>query len=136
MYFSSLNADEVNIKDTSIYTIRLKAKEGWQFDVDDNTDVTGWFVNEAGEPVFVNNSGIAFAVNGEDFELDITVDASKIEGFSTNGSADFYVMPNGGIPLVVEGITTDSMFRLQKRLVLIRSRRFRLKELWKQQERK
>ena len=103
MYFSSLNADEVNIKDTSIYTIRLKAKEGWQFDVDDNTDVTGWFVNEAGEPVFVNNSGIAFAVNGEDFELDITVDASKIEGFSTNGSADFYVMPNGGIPLVVEG---------------------------------
>lgn len=34
MYFSSLNADEVNIKDTSIYTIRLKAKEGWQFDVD------------------------------------------------------------------------------------------------------
>lgn len=103
MYFSSLNAEEVNIKDAGTYTVRLKAKEGWQFDVADHTDVTGWFVNEAGESAFTNTSGIAMAVNGEDFELDITIDASKIEGFSTNGSADLYVMPTGGIPLVVEG---------------------------------
>ena len=103
MYFSSLNAEEVNIKDAGTYTVRLKAQEGWQFDVADHTDVTGWFVNEAGESAFTNTSGIAMAVNGEDFELDITIDASKIEGFSTNGSADLYVMPTGGIPLVVEG---------------------------------
>ncbi|MDO5422890.1 MAG: hypothetical protein Q4F41_04090 [Eubacteriales bacterium] len=102
-YFESLNAEEVNIQDTGVYTIHLKAKEGWQFDVADNTDVTHWIVNEAGEPVFTNESGVAFAVNGEDFALDITIDASKIEGFTTNGSGSLYVMPNGDIPLVVEG---------------------------------
>lgn len=102
-YFESLNADEVNIQDTGIYTIHLKAKEGWQFDVEDNTDVTGWLANAQGQPVIADKTGVAFAVNGEDFTLDITIDASKITGFTSNGSGDLYVMPNGGIPLVVEG---------------------------------
>lgn len=102
-YFESLNADEVNIQDTGVYTIALQAKAGWQFDVADNTDVTNWIVNAAGEPAFADESGIAFAVNGEDFKLNITIDASKISGFNSNGSGELYVMPNGGIPLVVEG---------------------------------
>ncbi|MCD8074788.1 MAG: hypothetical protein LUF27_07100 [Lachnospiraceae bacterium] len=102
-YFQSLNADEVNIQDTGIYTIRLQAKEGWQFDVADNTDVTAWIVDADGNPAFSNESGVAFAVNGEDFELDITIDASKISGFTTNGSGELYVHPTGGNPLVVEG---------------------------------
>lgn len=102
-YFQSLNAEEVNIQDTGIYTIKLQAKEGWQFDVADNTDVTGWIVNENGEPAFADESGVAFAVNGENFELDITIDASKITGFHTNGSGELYVKPVGGNPLVVEG---------------------------------
>lgn len=102
-YFESLNADEVNIQDTGSYTIQLKAKEGWQFDVADNTDVTKWIVNENDEPAFTNDSGVAFAVNGEDFALNITIDASQIAGFNTNGSGELYVKPNGGIPLVVEG---------------------------------
>lgn len=102
-YFEALNVEEVNIQDTGIYTIQLRAKEGWQFDVADNTDVTGWIVNEKDEPAFANESGVAFAVNGEDFALNITIDASKISGFNTNGSGELYVKPNGGIPLVVEG---------------------------------
>jgi hypothetical protein len=102
-YFECVNSDEVNISDTGTYTIHLKAKEGWQFDVADNTDVTGWIVNESGNPAFADESGIAFAVNEEDFGLAITIDAAKISGFNSNGSGSLYVKPSGGNPLVVEG---------------------------------
>lgn len=103
MYFTALNVDEVNIQDTGKYIIRLKAREGWQFDVADQTDVTGWLVNADGMPAFTNESGVAFAANGPDFELDITIDAARIAGFTGNGPGALYVMPTGGIPLVVEG---------------------------------
>ncbi len=102
-YFESLNADEVNITGAETYTVKLQAKEGWQFDVEDNSDVTDWFVDKKGDPVFSDKSGIAFAKNAEDFGLDITIDASKITGFVTNGPVDIYVSPTGGNPLVVEG---------------------------------
>ncbi|MGN1022439.1 MAG: hypothetical protein ACI4OJ_02980 [Lachnospiraceae bacterium] len=103
VYFTCLNAQDVDIRDTGTYTIVLKAKEGWQFDVADNADVTRWIVNENGAPAFTNDTGVAFAKNGDDFTLTITIDASKIEGFTTNGSGTLYVRPTGGIPLIVEG---------------------------------
>jgi hypothetical protein len=102
-YYEVLNADEVNIQDTGLYTIRLKAKTGWQFDIPDNTDVTSWIVDADNQPLFGNATGIALAVNAEDFELDVTIDASKIEGFSTNGADTIYVRPSGANPMVVEG---------------------------------
>ena len=102
-YFEVLNAQETDIRDTGSYTIHLKAKEGWQFDIADNTDVTSWLVNAQGEPVFLNESGVAYAVNGEDFGLDIQIDASKIAGFCSNGSGEIFVRPIGSNPIVVEG---------------------------------
>jgi hypothetical protein len=103
-YFESLNAADVNIQDTGIYVVQLKAKEGWQFDVADGTDVTSWLVNANGEAVIDNTSGVAIATNGtEEFTLDITIDASKITGFTSNGSGELYVMPVENNPLVVEG---------------------------------
>lgn len=102
-YFESLNVNEVNITDTKEYTIQLKAKEGWQFDIADYTDVTTWLLNGEGKPAFKDETGVATAVNGENFALDIIIDASKISGFSSNGSGELYVKPVGGNPLVVEG---------------------------------
>lgn len=103
-YFESLNADEINIQDTGIYVVKLRAQDGWQFDIADNTDVTGWLVNADGEPAIKNTSGVAFASNGEEeFTLNITIDASKITGFMENGSGEIYVLPAGNNPLVVEG---------------------------------
>lgn len=102
-YFESLNAAEVNIVDTGLYTIELQAKDGWQFDVADNSDVTSWLVDANGETAFPDDTGVATAVNGDDFTLTITVDASKISSFPTNGAGELYVKPTGGNPLVVEG---------------------------------
>lgn len=94
-YFA-LNGESVNIQDTGVYTFQLQTKDGWQFDIAENTDVTAWLVNAEGNPAIIDKEGVAFAANGEDeFHITVTVDASKITGFTSNGSADLYVMPTG-----------------------------------------
>ena len=98
-YFHSENADEVNIQDTGVYTIILKANEGWSFTLADNVDVTPWLVDEEGSPVFTDTEGIAFTQNGEEGPavegntLKINIDVSKISGFTSNGKGDIYVLP-------------------------------------------
>ena len=41
--------------------LTLDAKEGWMWNITDNTDVTSWLVKEDGSPAFVDEEGIASA---------------------------------------------------------------------------
>lgn len=85
--------------------LTLDAKEGWMWNITDNTDVTSWLVKEDGSPAFVDEEGIASAKlvygpakdeeNDVAVALDITIDAAKITGFTSNGSYDLYVQPTG-----------------------------------------
>ena len=85
--------------------LTLDAKEGWMWNITDNTDVTAWLVKEDGAPAFADAEGIASAKlvygrakdeeNDVAVALEITIDAAKISGFTANGSYDLYVLPTG-----------------------------------------
>ena len=95
----------IEIASADTITLTLDAQEGWMWNIADNTDVTAWFVCADGTPAFADESGIASGklvygkVEGEEDEvpvaLEISIDASKITGFSVNGSYDLYIMPTG-----------------------------------------
>ena len=94
---------EINAAEPAVLT--LDAKEGWMWNITDNTDVTAWLVKEDGSPAFADAEGIASAkliygkVENEENEvavaLEVTIDAAKITGFTANGSYDLYVLPTG-----------------------------------------
>ena len=94
---------EINAAEPVVLT--LDAKEGWMWNITDNTDVTAWLVKEDGSPAFADAEGIASAklvygkVENEENEvavsLEVTIDAAKISGFTANGSYDLYVLPTG-----------------------------------------
>ena len=94
---------EINAAEPAVLT--LDAREGWMWNITDNTDVTAWLVREDGSPAFADTEGIASAkliygkVENEENEvavaLEITIDAARITGFTANGSYDLYVLPTG-----------------------------------------
>ena len=102
---------EINAAENVVLT--LDAKEGWMWNITDNTDVTAWLVKEDGTPAFADAEGIASAklvygkVENEENEvavaLEVTIDAAKISGFTANGSYDLYVLPTGKSTLWVCG---------------------------------
>ncbi|MBQ9307571.1 MAG: hypothetical protein IJ229_06575, partial [Clostridia bacterium] len=102
---------EINAAENVLLT--LGAKEGWMWNITDNTDVTAWLVKEDGTPAFADAEGIASAklvygkVENEENEvavaLEVTIDAAKISGFTANGSYDLYVLPTGKSTLWVCG---------------------------------
>jgi len=85
--------------------LTLHAREGWMWNITDNTDVTAWLIREDGSPAFADAEGIASArlVYGPAADeeadvavaLEITIDAARISGFTGNGSYDLYVQPIG-----------------------------------------
>lgn len=103
----------VEISAAETVTLVLDAQPGWMWNISDNTDVTAWLVKEDGSPAFADSEGIATgtlvygAVEGEENEvpvaLEVAIDASKITGFTANGSYDLYVLPTGKSTLWVYG---------------------------------
>ncbi len=103
----------VSIEQNTMYSALLDANEGWKWNISDNMDVTGWLVDEQGNAAFTNQANIAKAtlvygtVEGEEeavpVALQIDIDASKIEGFTHNGSFDLYVKPLGKDAIWVTG---------------------------------
>ncbi|MBQ8092708.1 MAG: hypothetical protein IJ242_03935 [Clostridia bacterium] len=95
----------VEISAAEPVVLKLDAKEGWMWNVTDNTDVTAWLVKEDGTPAFADAEGIATAKlvygpaadeeNDVAVAVEITIDAARITGFTVNGSYDLYVMPLG-----------------------------------------
>lgn len=111
-YFEITNASDLNIKDTGSYTMNVQSKEGWEFDIKNGTDITSWLVDASGNPAFGDSSGVAVVSEASPTELTVTIDASKIKSFATNGSSDFYMNPKGSNPIVASasnhGQYTDS----------------------------
>lgn len=99
VYFA-LEGDPFNIVGTDACSFSLRAAEGWSFTVTDDTDVTSWLVDQNGNPAFTDTKGIAYAslsdgASGDEKNcLTITIDASKITGFTGNGVTDVYVRPS------------------------------------------
>lgn len=97
--------EPIEISSAEPIVLTLDAQEGWMWNIADNTDVTAWFVRADGTPAFADASGIASGklvygpAEGEEEDvavaLEITVDASKITGFTVNGGYDLYIMPTG-----------------------------------------
>lgn len=95
----------IEISSAEPVVLTLDAREGWMWNITDNTDVTAWLVKEDGSPAFQDAEGIASAklvygkVENEENEvavaLEVTIDAGKISGFTANGSYDLYVLPVG-----------------------------------------
>lgn len=104
MYYTAVNASEININKAGKYVVKLKTFDepnaGWEWNVPTGTDVTSWFFNEHGAPAFKNNSGIAIAARKDTRNLEITIDTSKIAGFTYNGSFELRLNPSAGTPLV------------------------------------
>lgn len=97
--------EPIEISSAEPIVLTLDAQEGWMWNIADNTDVTAWFVRADGTPAFADASGIASGklvygpAEGEEEDvavaLEITIDASKITGFTVNGGYDLYIMPTG-----------------------------------------
>lgn len=97
--------EPIEISSAEPVVLTLDAQEGWMWNIADNTDVTAWFVRADGTPAFADASGIASGklvygpAEGEEEDvavaLEITIDASKITGFTVNGGYDLYIMPTG-----------------------------------------
>ena len=51
----------IEISAAAPVVLTLDAKEGWMWNITDNTDVTAWLVKEDGSPAFANAEGIASA---------------------------------------------------------------------------
>ncbi|MDC7291092.1 hypothetical protein NXH76_25220 [Blautia schinkii] len=105
--------EQVDIVGNEVYTVTLSANEGWKWNIADNMDVTSWLVDEHGNPAFTDAEGIGVAnlvygtAEGEEEEvptsLKLTVDASKISGFSHNGSYELFFKPTGKSTIWVTG---------------------------------
>lgn len=104
---------QAELAGSELYTVTLGANEGWKWNIPENMDVTAWLVDEQGVPAFDETEGIASAhlvygtAEGEEEEvpigLEITIDASKISGFSHNGSYELFVKPTGKESIWVTG---------------------------------
>ncbi len=89
----ALSGGTISVTDTGTYTVALQTTDGaWL--IANGADVTAWFVNSAGGAVFTNASGVAKAnYKSGNTLIEVTLDASKIAGFTSNGSGDIYILP-------------------------------------------
>lgn len=104
MYYTAVNAEDINISEGGIYEIKLKTFDaknaGWEWNVPAGTDVTDWFFNEYGEPAFADEKGVAAAAMDDSRNLTITIDTAKVSAFTHNGSFELRLNPASGTPLV------------------------------------
>lgn len=92
-----LQASPVTIEDaTSMHTISLVANCGQAWNVAPTADVTTWFLDCNDNPIFTSNESVAQATSVNGSLLNISLDASQIASFTTNGPGTLAVRPTTG----------------------------------------
>lgn len=101
-YYEVIEDSLLDITEAGEYTLSLQEINGSSWSVNDESDVTSWFVNEDNNPAFVDAEGIASVKYRQDTSIiDITVDTSKITGFTKNGSGELnLVVPSTSISII------------------------------------
>ncbi len=96
-YFE-VTSNPVKIVTDDQYEVTLDATDTWGFSVQEGQDVTEWLVLKSDKKAVENTSGVATVttVDSDSSNVTITIDASKITGFSSNGGANLYLMPDAG----------------------------------------
>lgn len=85
------------IVSAGVYTWTMQVKENYFWKVEDGQDVTGWFVTETGQPAFLDQTGVAVAAVIDDRNVSITVDTTKLTGFTVNGPHALALLPAGSV---------------------------------------
>ena len=85
------------IASAGVYTWTMQVKENYFWKVEDGQDVTGWFVTETGQPAFLDQTGVAVAAVIDDRNVSITVDTTKLTGFTVNGPHALALLPAGSV---------------------------------------
>jgi hypothetical protein len=89
-----VSGPSLDVTEARRYTVTLETSRTADWSVRSGADVTGWFVTADGDAAFGTGSGVATATPSRDgSRLVITVDASKIARFATNGPASLFVLP-------------------------------------------
>lgn len=92
--YGLVDTKSINLSDNGVYTLKLQVRGNSTWTIDSGIDVTKWFVNNDGSSVFMDTSGVATAqIDKNNTIIEITLDASKISGFTNNGAGYLYVMP-------------------------------------------
>lgn len=94
--FYQVTSDDISITKDATYSVTLTTKDTWQFVAEAGQDVTDWLVLKSDKQVLTDTSGVAqiTAVDSDSSAITITIDSSKITGFSSNGGANLYIMPD------------------------------------------
>lgn len=93
--YYTVTSDLVEITEDQEYTVTLEAADNWGFSVDNDQDVTKWLVLETQVEALDNQENVAHieSITADSATIIIKIDASQITGFTTNGGADLYLLP-------------------------------------------
>lgn len=94
--YYQVTSDDISITKDVTYSVTLTTKDTWQFVAEAGQDVTDWLVLKSDKQALTDTSGVAqiTAVDSDSSAITITIDSSKITGFSSNGGANLYIMPD------------------------------------------
>lgn len=94
--YYQVTSDDISITKDATYSVTLTTKDTWQFVAEAGQDVTDWLVLKSDKQALTDASGVAqiTAVDSDSSAITITIDSSKITGFSSNGGANLYIMPD------------------------------------------
>ena len=94
-YFE-VTSNPIEITTDNQYEVTLNATDTWGFSAQEGQDVTDWLVLKSDKQALTDTSGVAqiTAVDSDSSAITITIDSSKITGFSSNGGANLYIMPD------------------------------------------
>lgn len=94
--YYQVTSDDISITKDDTYSVTLTTKDTWQFVAEAGQDVTDWLVLKSDKQALTDTSGVAqiTAVDSDSSAITITIDSSKITGFSSNGGANLYIMPD------------------------------------------
>lgn len=94
-YFE-VRSNPIKITTDDQYKVTLDATDTWEFSVQEGQDVTDWLVLKSDKQALTDTSGVAqiTAVDSDYSAITITIDSSKITGFSSNDGANLYIMPD------------------------------------------
>ena len=94
--YYQVTSDDISITKDATYSVTLTTKDTWQFVAEAGQEVTDWLVLKSDKQALTDTSGVAqiTAVDSDSSAITITIDSSKITGFSSNGGANLYIMPD------------------------------------------
>lgn len=94
--YYQVTSDNISITKDATYSVTLTTEDTWQFVAEAGQDVTDWLVLKSDKQALTDTSGVAqiTAVDSDSSAITITIDSSKITGFSSNGGANLYIMPD------------------------------------------